>query len=99
MTEGLSPKRRLALAACAVTVLILLATVLAPLSPELRAYARGLEFAVVAGALIMGVAFLVAIPLGTLAASGPRAFDTALRFVCDLFSALPTLFVAAVLWA
>ena len=99
MTEGLSPKRRLALAACAVTLLILLAAVLSPLSPELRAYARGLQFAVVAGALIMAVAFLVAIPLGTLAASGPRAFDTALRFVCDLFSSLPTLFVAAVFWA
>jgi peptide/nickel transport system permease protein len=99
MTEELSPKKRLALAAGATLLLILLATVLAPLSAELQAYARGLEFAVVAGALIMAVAFVVAIPLGTLAASGPRAFDTALRFVCDLVSSLPTLFVAAVLWA
>jgi peptide/nickel transport system permease protein len=62
-------------------------------------YLRGLEFAVLAGTLIMTIAFLVAIPLGSLAASGPRAFDTALRFVCDSVSSLPTLFVAAVLWA
>ncbi len=99
MTESLSPRRRLALAACAVALLILLAALLAPLSPQLLAYARGLQFAVIAGSLIMAVAFLVAIPLGTLAASGPRVFDTALRFVCDLFSSLPTLFVAAVFWA
>lgn len=99
MTRELSAKRRLALAAGATALLILLATVLAPLSPELRAYARGLEFAVFAGLLIMAVAFVVALPLGTLAASGPRFFDTALRFVCDSVSSLPTVFVAAVLWA
>ena len=99
MSEELSPKRRLALAFGATLLLILLATLLAPLSLELRAYARGLEFAVLAGLLIMAVASLVAIPLGTLAASGPRAFDAALRFVCDLVSSLPTVFVAAVLWA
>jgi peptide/nickel transport system permease protein len=99
VSEALTPKRRLALAAGATALLILLAAFLSPLSPALRSYARGLEFAVIAGLLIMAVAFLVAIPLGTLAASGPRAFDTALRFVCDLVSSLPTLFVAAVLWA
>ena len=99
MTEGLSPRQRLGLAACAVLLLILLAVLLAPLSPQLLAYARGLQFAVIAGALIMAVAFLVAIPLGTLAASGPALFDGALRFVCDFVSSLPTLFVAAVFWA
>jgi peptide/nickel transport system permease protein len=62
-------------------------------------YLRGLEFAVLAGTLITAVALLVAVVLGSLAASGPRAFDTALRFVCDFVSSLPTLFVAAVLWA
>jgi peptide/nickel transport system permease protein len=62
-------------------------------------YLRGLEFAALAGTLIVAVAFLVAIPLGSLAASGPRPFDTALRVVCDFVSSLPTLFVAAVLWA
>lgn len=95
----LSPKKRLAVTVAATGLLIVVATVLAPLSPGLRAYARGLEFAVIAGALIMSVAFLVAIPLGVLAASGPRAFDALLRLVCDLFGSLPTLFVAAVLWA
>ncbi len=52
-----------------------------------------------AGLSILVVAALVALPLGTLAASGPRSFDTALRFVCDLVSCLPTVFVATVLWA
>jgi peptide/nickel transport system permease protein len=99
VSEELTPKRRVLLAAGATALLILLAVALAPLSPALRAYARGLEFAVIAGMLIMAVAFLVAIPLGTLAASGPRAFDSTLRFVCDLVSSLPTLFVAAVFWA
>ena len=99
MSRELSAKRRAVLAASASVLLILLALVLAPLSPELRTYARGLEFSVLAGLLILAVAFAVALPLGTLAASGPRVFDTLLRFVCDLVSSLPTVFVAAVLWA
>jgi peptide/nickel transport system permease protein len=99
VSSELSFRRRLALAAGATALLILLALALSPVSPALHAYARGLEFAVIAGALITAVAFLVSIPLGTLAASGPRTFDTLLRFVCDLVSSLPTLFVAAVLWA
>jgi peptide/nickel transport system permease protein len=99
VTRELSAKRRLILAACVTAGLILTAALLAPLSRELLAYARGLEFAVLAGLLIMAVAFLVAIPLGTLAASGPRIVDTVLRFVCDSVSSLPTLFVAAVFWA
>jgi peptide/nickel transport system permease protein len=94
-----SAKRRLAVSAAAIVILVLLATVLGPLSPDLRTYARGLEFAVLAGALIMSVAFVVAIPLGIMAASGPRFFDSSLRFACDLVSALPTVFIAAVLWA
>ncbi len=99
MSERLSPKKRLLLAAAASVLLIVLAALLAPLSAEWRAYARGLEFAVLAGLSILVVASLVALPLGTLAASGPRSFDTALRFVCDLVSCLPTVFVATVLWA
>lgn len=87
------------LAAGASALLIALASLLAPLSLEWQAYARGLEFAVLAGLSILAVAFLIAIPLGMLAASGPRSFDTALRFVCDLVSSLPTVFVAAVFWA
>ena len=98
MTRELSPKRRAALAAAATGSLIVVATLLAPLSPALGAYARGLEFAVLAGLAITVVACLVAIPLGTLSASGPRVFDALLRFVCDLFSSLPTVFVAAVFW-
>jgi peptide/nickel transport system permease protein len=97
--EPLSFKRRVAVAAVAGALLALLAAALSPVSPALRSYARGLEFAVLAGALIMAVAFVVAIPLGILAASGPRIFDSSLRFVCDLVSALPTVFIAAVLWA
>ncbi len=62
-------------------------------------YVHGLGFAALAGSLIIAVAFLVALPLGALAASGPPSLDTALRFACDLVSSLPTLFVAAVLWA
>lgn len=99
MTGELSARRRLALAAGATAALILAAALLAPLSPDLGAYARGLRFAVLAGLMIMGVAFLVAIPLGTLSASGPRVFDAVLRFVSDSVSALPTVFVAAVFWA
>jgi ABC-type dipeptide/oligopeptide/nickel transport system permease subunit len=99
MTESFSAKKRLAVAAGATVLLVLVAAALAPFSPALRTYARGLEFAVLAGAAIMLVAFLVAIPLGITAASGPRTFDSALRFVCDLVSAVPTVFVAAVLWA
>jgi ABC-type dipeptide/oligopeptide/nickel transport system permease subunit len=95
----LSAKRRLALAAAAAALLVVLATALAPLSPELGAYARGLAFAVLAGLSIMAVAFLVALPLGALAASGPRVFDWVLRFTCDLVGSLPTVFVAAVFWA
>ena len=99
MTEPLSAKRRLAIAAGATLLLVGLATLLAPLSPALNTYARGLEFAVLAGASIMSVAFVVAIPLGIVAASGPRLFDSCLRFACDLVSSLPTVFIAAVLWA
>lgn len=99
MNERLSAKRRAALAAIAVVLLIALASALSPLSPELHAYARGLGFAVLAGLSIMAVAFLVALPLGALAASGPRVFDWALRFFCDLVGSLPTVFVAAVFWA
>jgi len=94
----LSAKRRLVLAAAAAVLLVVLASLLAPLSPELQAYARGLAFAVLAGLSIMAVAFLVALPLGALAASGPRGFDWALRFACDLVGSLPTVFVAAVFW-
>lgn len=99
MNEPLSAKRRLALAAAVAVLLVVLASALAPLSPELRAYARGLVFAVLAGLSITGVAFLVALPLGALAASGPRLFDWALRFFCDLVGSLPTVFVATVFWA
>lgn len=98
-SDALSAKRRLLMAAAATALLVVLATVLAPLSPALRAYAQGLAFAVLAGLSITVVAFLVALPLGALAASGPRVFDAALRFVCDLVGSLPTVFVAAVLWA
>ena len=99
MNESLlSAKRRLVLAAAAAVLLVVLASLLAPLSPELQAYARGLAFAVLAGLSIMAVAFLVALPLGALAASGPRGFDWALRFACDLVGSLPTVFVAAVFW-
>ena len=98
MNEPLSAKRRLGWAAAGAVVLVALATMLAPLSPQLTAYARGLAFAVLAGLSIMAVAFLVALPLGALAASGPRVFDWALRFVCDLVGSLPTVFVAAVFW-
>ncbi|MES1176738.1 MAG: ABC transporter permease subunit [Myxococcales bacterium] len=99
MSEPFSLKKRLMLAAAASVLLIVLASLLAPLSPEWRAYARGLEFAVLAGLSILAVASVIAVPLGMLAASGPRSFDTALRFVCDLVSSLPTVFVAAVFWA
>ena len=99
MSEPFSLKKRLALAAGASILLIVLASVLAPLSPEWLAYAQGLKFAVLAGLSILAVASVIAVPLGVLAASGPRTFDTALRFVCDLVSSLPTVFVAAVFWA
>lgn len=99
MNEPLSAKRRLVLAAVGAVLLVILATVLAPRSPQLQAYARGLAFAVLAGLAIMAVACLVALPLGALAASGPRMFDWALRFACDLVGSLPTVFVAAVFWA
>ena len=99
MSEPFSLKKRLALAAGASILLIVLASVLAPLSPEWLAYAQGLKFAVLAGLSILAVAAVIAVPLGMLAASGPRTFDTALRFVCDLVSSLPTVFVAAVFWA
>lgn len=99
MNEPLSAKRRLALAAAGAALLVVLATALAPLSPQLQAYARGLAFAVLAGLSIMAVAFLVALPLGALAASGPRVIDWALRFICDLVGSLPTVFVAAVFWS
>ncbi len=75
MNEPLSAKRRLALAAAAAALLVVVAAALAPLSPELQAYARGLAFAVLAGVSIMAVAFLVALPLGDLAASGQRVID------------------------
>ena len=99
MNEPLSAKRRLVLAAAGAALLVALAAALSPLSPQLYAYARGLAFAVLAGLSIMAVAFLVALPLGALAASGPRGFDWALRFACDLVGSLPTVFVAAVIWA
>ena len=99
MNEPLSAKRRLGLAASGATLLVLGASLLAPLSPGLQVYARGLAFAVLAGLSITAVAFLVALPLGALAASGPRVFDWALRFACDLVGSLPTVFVAAVFWA
>jgi ABC-type dipeptide/oligopeptide/nickel transport system permease subunit len=99
MSEPFSLKRRLVLAASASVLLVALASVLAPLSPEWRAYAQGLEFAVLAGLSILAVASAIAVPLGMLAASGPRSFDTVLHFVCDLVSSLPTVFVAAVFWA
>ncbi|HEX2671797.1 MAG TPA: hypothetical protein VHM25_13035, partial [Polyangiaceae bacterium] len=99
MNEPLSARRRLTLAAGGAVLLVVLATVLAPLSPQLQTYARGLAFAVLAGLSIMAVAFLVALPLGALAASGPRVIDWALRFACDLVGSLPTVFVAAVFWA
>jgi len=99
MTEPLWAKRRLILAAFVTAFLFLGAAALAPLSPGLGDYARGLEFAVWAGLSVTAVAFVVALPLGALAASGPRFFDSALRFVCDSVSSLPTVFVAAVLWA
>jgi ABC-type dipeptide/oligopeptide/nickel transport system permease subunit len=99
VSEPFSAKRRLAVAAGATAILVGLATALAPLSPALRTYARGLEFAVLAGALILSVAFVVAIPLGILAASGPRLCNSVLRLACDLVSSLPTVFIAAVLWA
>ena len=99
MNELLSAKRRLAWAAVAAALLVAVASALAPRSAELHAYARGLAFAVLAGLSIMGVAFVVALPLGALAASGPRIFDWALRFLCDLVGSLPTVFVAAVFWA
>lgn len=99
MSTGLSPKTRVLLACAVSVVLVVLAACLAPLSLDWQVYARGLQFAVCAGLAILIVASLVALPLGTLAASGPRSFDTALRFVCDLVSCLPTVFVATVLWA
>ena len=99
MTNERSLRRRWAFAAAATGSLIVLAMALSPLSVELHAYGRGLAFAMTAGLLIMVVAFLVAILLGTLAAAGPRFFDTVLRFVCDTVSSLPTVFVAAGFWA
>lgn len=99
MSEPFSLRKRVALASAASLLLMVLANRLAPLSLEWRAYAQGLEFAVLAGLSILAVAAAIAVPLGMLAASGPRAFDTALRFVCDGVSSLPTVFVAAVFWA
>jgi ABC-type dipeptide/oligopeptide/nickel transport system permease subunit len=99
VTEAFSLNKRAIVTVSTITLLVLLAGSLSPISSGLHSYARGLEFAVLASALIMFVAFMVALPLGILAASGPSAFDTILRFACDLVSALPTLFIAAVLWA
>jgi len=99
MSGSLSLRRRLGLAAAVIALLLVFARWLAPRSALFASYAHGLEFAVLGGALIMGVGFAVAIPLGILASSGPRSFDVALRFGSDLVSALPTVFVAAVLWA
>lgn len=90
--------RRVGLAIFVLVALLVLAHLLAPLSPTFATYAHGLAFAVIGGALIMVVGFAVAIPLGILAASGPRSFDAALRFASDLVSAVPTVLVAAVLW-
>lgn len=94
----LSEKQRLALLTGSSAALILIALLAAPWSAELARFAQGLRFALLAGLLISAVAFVVAIPLGSLAASGPRIFDTVLRFVCDSVSSLPTMFVAAVFW-
>ncbi len=99
MSETWSTRRRAGIAALALLLLLAAAHGLAPLSATLGTYAHGLEFALVGGTLIMVVGFAVAIPLGILAASGPRSFDAALRFASDLVSAIPTVFVAAVLWA
>jgi ABC-type dipeptide/oligopeptide/nickel transport system permease subunit len=98
VNEPFSAKRRLAWAGAAAALMAGLGA-LAPFSSELRAYGRGLTFAVLAGLSITAVAFLVALPLGALSASGPRVFDWALRFCCDLVGSLPTVFVAAVFWA
>jgi ABC-type dipeptide/oligopeptide/nickel transport system permease subunit len=94
-----SAKQRLLLALAAAVVLLIVATFVAPLSRELGVYARGLEFTILASALLTAVAFLVALPLGVLAGSGPRSFDALLRQLCDLVGSLPSLFVAAALWA
>jgi peptide/nickel transport system permease protein len=99
MSARLSAKQRLLLALGAGLLLLLIAALVAPLSRELRIYANGLQFTILSAALITAVAFLVALPLGVLAGSGPRAFDTLLRQLCDLVGSLPSLFVAAVLWA
>jgi ABC-type dipeptide/oligopeptide/nickel transport system permease subunit len=69
------------------------------LGADARIYARGLLSVASFAALLTILSCLVAIPLGLLAAGGPRAFDAALRFACDLIGVLPTLFVVAVLWA
>ncbi|HEX3776110.1 MAG TPA: ABC transporter permease subunit [Polyangiaceae bacterium] len=99
MNESLSAKRRASIALGAAALLVLSAALLASRSPALGMYARGLEFAILGGSFIMAVAFAVAIPCGIVAASGPRAFDSALRFLCNCVSSLPTVFIAAVLWA
>lgn len=98
MKLSLSWKARVLLTLGVALLLVLLGTSLAPVSPGLSVYADGLEQTVLSGLLITGVALPVALVLGSLAASGPRFFDAALRFVCDLFGSLPTLFVAVVLW-
>lgn len=99
MNARFTPKQRLLSALAAGSVLLIVAALVASLSPELAIYASGLEFTILASALITAVAFLVALPLGVLAGSGPRAFDTLLRQLCDLVGSLPSLFVAAALWA
>lgn len=99
MKDSLSAKARALLALGTTLLLVLLGTLLAPRSPALGAYTDGLEHAVLSGLLILAVAMPSAVLLGSLAASGPRVFDAALRFACDLFGSLPTVFVAAVLWA
>ncbi len=98
MSAHWSTPRRIGLAAFVAALLLAVARLLAPLSPAFTTYARGLTFAIAGGALIMIVGFAVAIPLGILAASGPRSFDAALRLASDLVSAVPTVLVAAVLW-
>ncbi|HEY4158518.1 MAG TPA: ABC transporter permease subunit [Polyangiaceae bacterium] len=99
MNPRLSGKGRSWLALTTGLLLLIVAALVAPLSAELAIYARGLEFTILAATLITAVAFLVALPLGVLAGSGPRIVDTVLKQLCDLVGSLPSLFVAAVLWA
>src|SRR5690349_10521805 len=48
-------------------------------------------------AICGSTALAIGVPLGSLAGSGPRIFDTLLRFVADLVGSVPTLLVLAAL--